>query len=234
MIVTYILIQLRDDSYVLSSTMIAQSLSSANRTPSPKHRRMTHVRRTPAQRGSRKKENVSPPTTHQSPKQPTAANSSFHAPVKPKTKDSDSTLELYRQNIELCDDHIECKPVSKATVQMYAEMVGKAVGDGGITICAERPVLVFPWTAGFEIIDAYADNLGEWEGCCVCTVTDILLGPGALPLMVGLHVMGDYFVYQNCLDYMRLYLGEEEVNEMDELFIELARIHLKYIEQGDI
>ena len=214
--------------------MMLQSLSSANRTPSPKRRRMTHVRRTPAQRSSRNKEYVSPPRTHQSPKESTAANSPFHTPVKVEVKGSSSTSELSHQNIGLCDDHIECKLVSKATVRMYARMVCKAVGDGGVTICAEKPELVFPWAAGFKIIDAYVENLGEWGGCCICTVTDILLGPGALPLMVGLLVIGKHSVYQKCLNDMRLYLAEEEVKELDGVFRELAGIHLKYMEQDDI
>ena len=109
-------------------------------------------------------------------KESTSANSPFHTPVKVKVKDSGSISELSHQNIGLCDDHIECKPVSKATVRMYAGMVCKAVGDGAVTICAEKPELVFPWAAGFEIIDAYEENLGEWGDCCICTVTDILLG----------------------------------------------------------
>jgi hypothetical protein len=51
-------------------------------------------------------------------------------------------------------------------------MICKMVGDGGITICAEKPEL---WAAGFEVIDVYAENLGEWGGCCIYTMTDILL-----------------------------------------------------------
>lgn len=203
----------------------------ANTTPSPKRRRTTRVRRTPAQRSSSNKENVSPPRKH---KESTAANSPFHTPVKAKVKGSSSTSELSHQNIGLCDDHIECKPVSKATVRMYARMVCKALVKAGVTICAEKRQLVFPWARGFEIIDAYADNLGEWEGCCICTVTDILLGPGDLPLMVGLLVIGKHSVYQQCLNGMRLYLPEQEVKELDESFRELAGIHLKYMKQDDI
>jgi hypothetical protein len=203
----------------------------ANTTPSPKRRRTTCVRRTAAQHGSSNKKNISPPRKH---KESTAANSPLHTPVKVKVKGSSSTSELSHQNIGLCDDHIECKPVSKATVRMYARMVGKAVGNGGVTICAEKPKLVFPWIRGFEIIDAYADNLGEWEGCCICTVTDILLGAGNLPLMVGLLVLGKHSVYQQCLNGMRLYLSEEEVKGLDDSFRNLAGIHLKYMKQDDI
>lgn len=114
---------------------------------------------------------------------------------------------------------------------MYAGMVCQALGNVGVTICAEKPKLVFPWAAGFEIIDAYVENLGEWGDCCICTVTDILLGPGALPLMVGLLVIGKPSIYKKCLNDMRLYLAEEEVKELDGSFRELAEIQLKYIEQ---
>ena len=171
---------------------------------------------------------------HQTSKESTAINSPFHTPVKVEVKGSNSISELSHQNIGLCDDHIECKPVSKTTVRMYAAMACKAVCDAGITICAEKPGLVFPWAAGLDIIDPYADNLGEWDDCCICTVTDILLGPGALPLMVGLLVIGKYSVYQKCLNGMRLDLAEEEVKESDKLFRELAGIHLKYMKQDDI
>lgn len=83
----------------------------------------------------------------------------------------------------------------------------------GVTIYAKKPELVFPWAAGFEIIDAYAENLGEWGDCCICTVTDILLGPGALPLMVGLLELGSSSIYQKCLNGMRLYLeGKRSTN----------------------
>ena len=158
------------------------------------------------------------------------AISPFHASVKIKVKDSSSTSELSHQNIGLCDDHIECNPVSRVTVRMYARIVCEIAEDGGVTICARKSERA----AGFEIIDSYAENLGEWGDCCICTVTDILLGPCALPLILGLLVIGKSSVYRKCLNDMRLHLVEEQIKELGGVFKELAGIHLKYMERDGI
>jgi hypothetical protein len=109
-----------------------------------------------------------------------------------------------------CKEHLDCPARTSASIEKPAKSIYEFLISFS---CASmllkcRPSLFSTWMEGFCIVAEYAKG-SEFKECIYCTLSDIILGPAALPIMTAFLLIGKKGQYTEVVNGLRK-LGEDE------------------------